>query len=240
MKTWSPWAVWAVAILSAPFAFGCIFLALGGAAYAILASQNMDPIAFQGGWAIRDYAVSMDRGWAAVESALRGAECRMQPASHGATAKSIAGETKDGLAIQARASQQGALVRVEVKVGDREDTDENRKIARDIHARIDADFQIVRRHYPKSFSSVYEASQKVEVKEARKFDPGDEKLAQISGKRADGTQVVITIQKVDDNRTRITVEVGTQADEKTKKEALDIAQQISEALGVKPEEEQPK
>ena len=111
-------------------------------------------------------------------------------------------------------------------------------IAREIHAKIDSDFDIVRRHYPSEFGPVWDASQKTVIVQ-KKVQP-DDRLGRIAAAMKDGSAVVITLQKVDDSRTRVTIEVGSQPTEESKKEALEIAEHISKELGVTAEEDQPK
>ena len=47
----------------------------------------------------------------------------------------------------------------------------------------------------------------------------------------------MTIQRTEDGRTRITIEVGTSASPQSREDAVRLAKAISEALGVKAEED---
>jgi hypothetical protein len=213
---------------------GCFVVALGAAGIAIMASQNRDPISIQDGVATRDYAISFNRCWAAVESSLRSFEVQVEPVKRDGDVASVAGVMKDGQRVEVSAAKLHGLTHVGVRVG-AEDTEDNRNSARRIHHKIDEDFQVVRRHWARTFDPVWDASQKSGVQVDSRVQP-DNTLGQIQGKLADGTGVIITIQKIEESRTRITIEVGTAASPETSKQAVDLARQISLALGIKSEE----
>ncbi len=224
-------------ILALPLLTGCPIIVVAAAIGMIAASQNMDPITIQDGVAWRDYDVSYDRCWAAVESSVRSLTPDVQPPATGELSNTILAKLPDGRPVEVRASRRDLQTRVEVRVG-AEDTEANRETAREIHAKIDADFDIVRRHYPKEFGPVWDASQKTGLEVRKKIQP-DDRLGRIAAAMKDGTSVVITLQKIDDARTRVTIEVGTTPTEESKKEALQLAETISKELGVAAEEDQP-
>jgi hypothetical protein len=195
-----------------------------------------DPISIQNGIATRDYAVSYDRACSACESGLRNAEVNLSqpPVRIGDTFKAN-GTLKDGRPVEVSITRASTLTRVAIKVG-AEDTNDNRAVSRSIHARIEDDFQVVRRTYNTGFDPVWQATQKSVPTVENKVQP-DATLGQVQGKKQDGTPVIITIQRTEDGRTRITVEVGASSSAAAREDAVKIARAVSDALGVKAEED---
>lgn len=223
-----------VVVLSASaFLPGCLLL-VGAAIVATAVSSNSDPISYPEGVATRDYSVSYERAWAGVESGLRAMEVVSEPPSRGPDSGSVRGRTKEGEPVDVRISKIYMQTRVEIKVG-REDTQANRDAARAIHGKIDEDFQVLRRHYARNFEPVWEASKKSGLQDPQVVQP-DNTLGQIQGKRSDGTPVIMTIQKVEPSRTRITIEVGTAGTPESRQQAMEMAKTISRALGIQSEE----
>ena len=220
-------------LLAAPLLPGCIIAVIGAAA-AIASSATRDPISIQDGVATCDYKISFDRCWAGVEGALRGVEAVLDPVQRGAESASVRGRLKDGSPVEVTATRIYMATRIGVKVGV-EDTIANREVAKKIHAGIDENLQVVRRHYTQGFDPVWDASQKSGVKVDQVIKP-DNTIGQIQGKRDDGTPVIITVQKIDGSRTRITIEVGATASQNGTWQATELARAVSKALGVKSEE----
>ncbi len=212
---------------------GC-FIALIGAAAAIASSATRDPISIQDGVATCDYKISFERGWAGVEGALRSFEVVLEPVQRGVESASVRGRMKDGSPVEVTASKGYMATRIAVRVGV-EDTNANREVSKKIQAKIDEDMQVVRRHYSQGFDPVWKASENSGLAIDQKIQP-DNTIGQIQGKRADGTPVIITVQKVDSSRTRITIEVGATASQNATWQATELARAVSKALGVKSEE----
>ncbi len=191
-------------------------------------------ISIQEGVATCDYAVSYDRAVVATESALRAYEIALSEPMRGPGSYSAKGALKDGRPVEVTIRPVSTLSRVAVRVGT-EDTNRNRDDAKAIHYRIDDDCQVVRRTYNTGFDPVWQASQKV-VPPDERIQP-DNTLGQMKGKR-DGTPVVMTIQRTEDGRTRITIEVGSSTNPQSREDAVKLAKAISEALGMKADEDQ--
>ncbi len=190
-------------------------------------------ISIQNGVATCDYTVSYDRAVLATESALRSYDITLTDPMRGPASYSAKGTLKDGRAVEVTVTPVSTLSRVAVRVG-AEDTNRNRDDAKAIHYRIDDDCQVVRRTYNTGFDPVWQAGQKV-VPPDERIQP-DNTLGQMKGKR-DGTPVVMTIQRTEDGRTRITIEVGSSANPQSREDAVKLAKAISEALGLKAEED---
>jgi len=195
-----------------------------------------DPISIQNGIATRDYAISFDRACAASEGGLRGSEVAVSqpPVRVGDSFKAV-GVMKDGRPVEVAVTRVSTLTRIAIRVG-AEDTNDNRAVAKGIHHRIEDDFQVVRRTYNTGFDPVWQATQKSVPTVENKVQP-DATLGQVQGKKQDGTPVIITIQRTEDGRTRITVEVGASGSAAARDDAVKIAKAVSDALGVKAEED---
>jgi hypothetical protein len=215
---------------------GCVVAVVGMMAAAAVGSTNSDPITFQDGVATRIYTISFDRCCGSVDTALKGISATLDPVGiHEADRAAWSGKLADGRPFTIKALSQNLLTQVDVKVGT-EDMEADRTSARDIHAKIDDDVEVVRRHYPEGFPTVWNATEKTELSEQQKVNPNNQ-IGRIAGKLKDGTPVVITLQLVAESRTRVTVEVGSKPTPEAQQQALELAHQISKALGVEAEEE---
>lgn len=217
---------------------GCIIVAAVAAIGVLGASSNMDPISIQEGVATRDYDASRDHVVEAAPSALQKVDVKVEAPTTDEGVTQFKGSLKDGRPVDLKISTVNILTRVEVKVGD-EDTEENRTVAREIHAAIDAASDVVRVHYEQGFPPVWDASQKISAKVEKRLQP-DDRLGRILAAQKDGTTITITLQLVDEARTRVTVEVDAKEPGKSREVASAVVHEISGALGMKAEEEESK
>src|SRR5262245_16898242 len=160
---------------------GCALLVVGMVAAAAVGSTNSDPITFQDGVATRVYTITFDRCCSSVDTALKAQAVTLDPAGiREADRAAWTGKLADGRPFTIKALNQSMLTQVDVKVGS-EDTEADRTTARDLHARIDDDVEVIRRHYPEGFPVVWTATEKTELTEQQKVNPNNQ-IGRIAGK----------------------------------------------------------